>query len=328
LLPVVRLLFIVAVIFVGLRQVGIAAAYAGAFGFAAIVGVFYVYRLLGFEYRTGITDEGCSMIRFSAPLLVGGATSLIVTDLDVLMLGAMVNSSAVGTYKAVYPLALLLNMTLISVGYLLMPVLSDLHSEGNSSRMREVYRISAKWITALSVPLVYTLLIYPEWVIDLTFGSEYVSGSLALSVLSLGFVTHAVTGPNGDALKSLGHSDVTMYTSIVLGLLNAGLNLLLIPRFSIVGAAAATAFSYFLNNLLNGYILYSRSGISPLSKGLAVVLTVGVGSALFVSIVSQVSSLVSGSALVSLLTFYIVYSIVVGIVGGLRQDIQLVKGLV
>ena len=328
LLPVVRLLLVVAVIFVGLGQVGIAVAYVGAFGFAAIAGVSYVYRLLGFDYCTGITDESYSMIRFSAPLLVGGATSLVVTDLDVLMLGAMVNSSAVGTYKAVYPLALLLNMTLISVGYLLMPVLSDLHSEGNASRMREVYRICAKWITALSIPLVYAFLVYPDWVIGLTFGSEYVSGSQALSVLSLGFVTHATTGPNGDALKSLGYSDVTMYTSIALGLLNAGLNLLLIPRFSIVGAAVATALSYFINNLLNGYILYARSGISPLSKGLVVVLTAGVGSALFVSVASQASSLISRSALVSLLTFCVVYAVVVGIMGGLQQDVQLVKGLI
>lgn len=328
LLPTSRLLLVVAVVLVGLGQTGIAAAYVVSFGITAAVGVHFAFRLVGFAPHIFPSAEGRSMLRFSAPLLVGGATSLVVTDLDILMLGALATPGGVGTYKAVYPLGLLLVLSITAVGYLLMPVLSELHAEDKAERMREVYRIAAKWTTALSLPVGYVLLVYPAWLIGLTFGSEYVSGSLALSVLAVGFLSHALTGPNGNALKSLGYPEITMYTSVILAVLNAGLNLLLIPLYGILGAAVATASSYVINNLLNSYILYSRSAISPVSRDLLVVIASGVGSASLIAAGQQVFGSAVVQPLLSIIVFVTTYGLLLLLFGRFDRDLRLVGDLV
>ena len=328
LLPVSRLLLVIAVVLAGISQIGIAVAYVISFGITAAAGLLFAFRLIGFTSRLTPTAEGRSMLRFSAPLLVSGATSLVVTDLDILMLGVMGTSREVGTYKAVYPLGMLLLLSITAVGYLLMPVLSDLHAEDKAERMREVYRIAAKWTTALSLPIGYVLLVYPAWLIGLTFGSEYVSGNLVLSVLAVGFLSHVVTGPNGNALKSLGHPDVTMYTSVLLAVLNAGLNLLLIPLYGILGAAVATASSYVINNLLNSYILYSRSAISPVSRDLLAIIASGAGSASLIAAGQQVFGSVVVQPLIGITVFVTAYGLLLLLFGRFDRDLRFIDDLV
>jgi O-antigen/teichoic acid export membrane protein len=53
---------------------------------------------------------------------------------------------------------------------------------------------------------------------------------------------------NGPILQSLGRSRILAFNSILAALVNFGLNVVLIPQFGIIGAAAATAVSFVLRD--------------------------------------------------------------------------------
>jgi len=86
-----------------------------------------------------------------------------------------------------------------------------------------------KWILLATLPVFLVVVLFPEMVIRVTFGAEYDQGALALSVLAVGFFTHAVVGPNGNTLTSVGRTRLIMYDNVAVAVTNVTLNLLLIP---------------------------------------------------------------------------------------------------
>ncbi|MFC7156185.1 flippase [Halomarina halobia] len=267
--PVARFAGILLVLALGFRGVGIAWAYVLSYAVAGAVGVYFLAtRTPLFERGVRAVSMHRELLAFSAPLVVSTTMTLVLSDIDTFMLGALSTSGAVGIYNTVYPIAELLTVMLASFSFIFMPVVSELHGEGQYEETRRLYQVVAKWIFVLSLPLFALLSLYPRRAILLTFGPEYVAGALALSVLTIAFFTHAIAGPNSSALTSVGRTRLIMLDNTFIAALNVGLNLVLIPRYSYLGAAAATAVSYVLLNLLYSYQLYREMGAHPFSPTL------------------------------------------------------------
>ena len=302
------------------RVVGIAWAYVFAYVVAAVVGVYFIGRLTPLFGGESYSPMRRELLSFSAPLALTMAMSILLSDLDTVMLGAFGTTGSVGVYNVVYPLAELLIVVLSSFGFVFMPVLSELDAEGARAEMRRVYQVIAKWVFVATFPVFSLFVIFPGTVIGLTFGPAYVGGSLALSVLAVGFFVHATAGLNVNALTAIGRTRVVLYDNVFATVLNAGLNLLLIPRYSFLGAAVTTTVSYLALNLLYSTQLYRATGIQPLSAamvraGLAAVVPAG---ALYgLSVVVDPTTL---TALTLFVGFLIVYLLTVLRFGGIEQE--------
>ncbi|GCF15394.1 hypothetical protein Harman_33290 [Haloarcula mannanilytica] len=129
--------------------------------------------------------------------------------------------------------------------------------------MKKLFQSVTKWIFVVTVPLFFTIAFFPESTIKLTFGSDYIEGAAALSVVTVGFFTHSIAGLNGATMTSLGNTKMIMYDNIIVAIINFGLNVLLIPQYPLLGAAVATAVAYSILNVLYSYQLYTRTGLHP-----------------------------------------------------------------
>jgi O-antigen/teichoic acid export membrane protein len=147
-------------------------------------------------------------------------------------------------------------------------MVSELHSEDEIDEIRRMYQVVTKWIGIVTLPLFLSLAFFPDLAIRWTFGPEYVPGSIALSLLAGGFFLNAVAGPSGNILMAFGNSRVLMYVNVFTALVNAVLNLVLIPRYSFVGAAAATIAGYVVMNGLFLLLLYREIGAQPFTGAL------------------------------------------------------------
>jgi O-antigen/teichoic acid export membrane protein len=303
------------------RVVGVAWAYVLSYGIAAAVGVYFLARLTPLFSRVRAAPMRREMLAFSAPLALTMAMSILLSDLDTVMLGAFGTTGAVGVYNVVYPLAELLIVALSSFAFVFMPVLSELDENGARGEMRRVYQVIAKWVFVVTFPVFLLFTLFPGTVIGLTFGPSYLEGSLALSVLAVGFFVHATAGLNVNALTAIGRTRIVMYDNVLVTSLNAGLNLVLIPRYSLLGAALATTVSYLALNLLYSTQLYRSTGIQPFSaalarSGLAAVLPAGALYLLTTAVLARTTPLVLGS----FAAFLLCYVVVVLRVGGIEEE--------
>ncbi|QSG16041.1 flippase [Halapricum desulfuricans] len=235
--------------------------------FTLSITVVLTYALLNrlFPIRGAFRLHTREMTTFSAPLIVSTIVGTLLTRTDTLMLGYFRSSAEVGIYNAAYPLAGVLTIAGGAVGYMYLPVASRLDSDSHNS-VEHVYEITTKWVFVLLVPLFVTLLVFPDRIISIVFGSQYAAGGSALAIVAIGFFTNAAVGRNKETLSALGETSVILVSNAVAFVVNVLLNLFLIPRYGFMGAAVASAGSYILLNATVYVFLRYRFGITPFTR--------------------------------------------------------------
>lgn len=320
-LPLSRFLLIAAAVFLGFEAVGVAWAYALAYAIAAALSLYYLVRGTPLFSRGESVPMRRELLVFSAPLMVTATMNMVLSNLDTLMLGYFASTGEVGVYNVAYPLANLLTVGLTAVGFLFMPIVSELHAEGRTDEIARAYHVASKWIALAMLPAFLVLVTFPGVVIGLTFGSEYVAGRLALAVLTVGFFVHAVAGPAGNALVAFGQTRRLMYYNVATAVINATLNLYLIPRYSYLGAAVATTISFVLLNAMFVVRLHLEIGTHPLRPAvLRPVLAAGV---VWAGLAFWLSGLGLGgfpSLLATVVLFVPLYAVAVLRFGGVEEE--------
>ena len=275
-LPIGRFVAVGVAIYLGIYGLGVAGAYAFSYVLATTLSVWYLYRSTPlFDHDVVPVGIHREILVFSLPLLVSAASWLIFSDLDTFMLGYYSQTGDVGVYNTVYPLAELLTIALSSIGFVATPMFSELHAGEEFGLLSNVYEILTKWVFLATFPVLAVFVLFPQTIIRVTFGAEYVVGAASLVVLSTAFFSHAVAGPNSNALTAIGKTRLIMYDNAVVAVVNFVLNIVLIPRYSVLGAAVATAVAYVMLNVIYSYQLYQVAGIVPVSRSLLLAAVIG-----------------------------------------------------
>jgi O-antigen/teichoic acid export membrane protein len=317
------------VVITGAGVVGATLAFIGATFTAAIVSTYYLLRDSPLFTRSIPTyRQYRPLVRFSTPLIFAAFAYTIFADIDTLLLSRLTTTAATGHYRAAYPLATLLTAPLSAFAFLLMPHLSTLDAENAVTEMQETYTQISSWIFFITFPGAILFILYPTEVIQLSFGSQYTPGAAALPILVVALGSHVFIGPNKDALTAIGETDFIMVVMVGTAIANIIFNLLLIPQWGIVGAAAATAGSYFLLNAMLSLRLYKRRRISPLSRR---ALGVGTGSALLAIACSYLVDRITGDSISALALFLVsfggIYTVGVIRYGLSESDIEEIEQL-
>ncbi|OAT81213.1 oligosaccharide flippase family protein [Desulfotomaculum copahuensis] len=205
---------------------------------------------------------------FSLPLFGTGLSFLIINWMDTLLLGYYKNAATVGLYGAAQPPASLLQFFLGAAVFIYMPVAAQLYSHSATDELRRTYALLTKWIFSATIPFLLVMLIFAEALINTLFGPAYLPAAPALRILALGMLVHTLLGPNGAALVALGRPRLSFMDDAIAAVLNLLLNLALIPRWGLTGAATASASALAVTNVLRSWQLYALIKINPFTKTL------------------------------------------------------------
>jgi O-antigen/teichoic acid export membrane protein len=243
-----------------------------------------------FRARLPDVDVARELWSFSWPLAVGTSLILLMSNLDVLMIGYFLQSDDVGFYRSVQPLRQITQFVLQSFVFLFLPLATSFYSRGDFDQLRTLYTTASKWVAVLTLPFVLVFSLFSEDVVRVFFGVEYLPSAPALSILTAGLFFNALVGPNGAMIKALDQSKLEMYAAGVGVVVNIVLNVVLIPQFGIVGAAVATVVGYVAFNIVEVSAIYWVSGAHPFSlntlKPLVLTTVVGIGLARITSALS------------------------------------------
>jgi len=241
---------------------------------------------------------------FSFPLIFAGLAGLITGWTDTLMLGYFSTTSDVGIYNAALPTAKLLSVGAGAFGVIFMPVVSELYARDRIEDLKSVYSTVTKWILSITLPLFLLMSLFSKELINILFGSEFVAGATALSILAFSYFISSLFGLSAPLLQSYGKTKIFMCGSFAGAGVNFGLNLLLIPIYGLKGAAIATGISFALMNIFYFFFVFKIGEIQPFRKNY---LKPVVASAVAVSVVYVVTKYIVGTSFFSLIGMFIVF---------------------
>lgn len=201
-------------------------------------------------------------IWFSFPILLAAMLNFAVQWVDTLMLGYFRNASEVGIYNIALRIAALGPIFLAAFAAVFAPMISSLHSEKRINELELLFKFITKWILTLSLPFLLLLLFFAHDLLTV-FGNEFLLGKDALVILIIGQIINVGTGPVYYMLIMSGRSRVALFNSLAFCFISIVLNLTLIPKYGILGAAIANAISVALSNLIMLVQVYGFLKIHP-----------------------------------------------------------------
>ena len=183
-----------------------------------------------------------TLFTYSAPLMLVSILQTFMHWMDILMLGYFTDVTVVGLYHPAARTAGLLQALLLSFISIYAPMLSQLHGKDNFGEMSRLYKLVSRWLITFSVPISLVFIIYSKKVM-LLFGSDYIDSASVLVLLTFATFIQTALGAAGPILSMSGYTRLVFWNSLGAFLLNLVLNIILIPRFGIMGAAWATLIS-------------------------------------------------------------------------------------
>jgi len=246
--PLIRFFLVIVAVVFGLDQAGIAGAYALPYVVTSALALFFLYRTLPetpFHLDVNLTER---VARYSIPLTASGVAGFVYRSVDIFLILYFLDSSAVGVYGVAYAAVGFIQMFSTAFNFLGAPVASELEHGRDIEEVMSVFRPVARWLAVGSACAFVPLGIFSTEFISLIYGSGYAAGGLALAVLAFGYGAQNVLSVNNQILQGLGRSRILAFNSVLAASVNLVLNILFIPRFGIVGAAAATSVSFVLRD--------------------------------------------------------------------------------
>jgi len=201
--------------------------------------------------QIGIKRPHFSRIReylsFSVPTIPGRLSSWIVGSSDRYVIGYFVGAASVGVYSAGYSLGTVPLMAAGVLGFVLPPTLSKLYDEGRMDEVKTHLSYSLKYLLALAIPFVFGAAILAEPVLRLFSTPEIASrGYFVMPLVALSTLFSAARVPIGHIIILVKKTKITAAIWIACALVNLGLNIVLVPRLGILGAAVTTVIAYGL----------------------------------------------------------------------------------
>jgi O-antigen/teichoic acid export membrane protein len=255
--PALRPVLVVAVIAAGLGPTALGLAWASPTLPGLVLGGWWLWLLVHAaerrdRYQSGPAREasilGGEFWRFSGPRGLAGFSSTVLGWVDTLLVSALKGTGEAGVYTASIRLVSLGSLLSQAVVVVISPLISGLVATRDRDRSEALYHTATWWLMAATWPMFLTLAVFAPVVLSM-FGPEFQHGQTVLLMLSLVNMLNAATGPVSAVLLMEGKSVWQLANTVSATTLNIVLNLLLIPRFGIVGAAAALSASITVLNV-------------------------------------------------------------------------------
>jgi O-antigen/teichoic acid export membrane protein len=176
------------------------------------------------------------------------AVRVINARVDILLLGAISGSEAVGLYNAAARGAELVSLPLLIASVILAPRFASLYYTRRSKDLGRLFWQACGTLMVSSAPLLAALIVFREVALGF-FGTGFLTAGTTLAILSLGQWVNASIGLSSLLLVMTGRERAAGGLVAGATVLNVTLNLLLIPRWGIDGAALATSLSLSLLNV-------------------------------------------------------------------------------
>ena len=188
-------------------------------------------------------------LRGGSSFMFLGGLIMINGQLDILILGVFKDAAQVGIYRSVVVISTTVGFFLASVNYILGPMIVKSWANTEMDQLQKNITLGTRIIFFASLPIALFLIFAGDVLLELMYGDKYTPGHNAVAILCFAKLINAGCGAVGMVINMTGNEKYNVFAQWVAMGSNVILNVLLIPRYGIEGAAIATGTSQIIWNV-------------------------------------------------------------------------------
>ena len=193
-----------------------------------------------------------SMLRDAWPLIFAGLSVSVYMKIDQVMVGEILDQRAVGLYATAVKISELWYFMPMMIAGSVFPKIVEAAETSSAERYERQMQAFFDAMVLMAYVIIVPVLLTSDWIIGLLFGATYQASAGVLQVHIWAFLFVALGVARGKWLVTENFTRFAMYAALAGAISNVALNLILIPRFGILGAAWATLLSQFFAAYLTG----------------------------------------------------------------------------
>ncbi|WP_455645626.1 flippase [Methanosphaera sp.] len=243
-----------------------------ALGFLmALLGSYYLYKkdikdpYLNEEFHSLPAREEFKVLiklfKFAIPVVISGIAEIFIYDTGTFFIGMFLPTLFAGFYTNASAIARIPLIIANSVSTSVLPATSEADSLNDKKLLKMYIHQSYRYTTLTTLPVSAFIMVYATPIMALLFGHDYIGGAGALSLLVTGMFFFSVYLIASSMCQGLGKPQFPMYALIVGSVVNIVFSFILIPIYSIEGAAIATTIATFTLMVLTIVKLTQLSGV-------------------------------------------------------------------
>lgn len=213
-----------------------------------------------------------TMLRNSWPLILSGIAISLYMRIDQIMIKEMLGEREVGLYSAAVRLSEAWYFVPTIITASLFPAIVNARKNSQALYHQRLQRLCTL-MTWLAIAVALPMTFMADWLIGLLFGHSYQEAGSVLAIHIWGAVFVFLGVASGVFFTAENYTKKSLYRTMLGAATNVALNLVLIPRHGINGAAMATVLSQFAANYLydlfdsstRGLLLIKTKALLPIS---------------------------------------------------------------
>ena len=245
---------------------------SGAYLLMVITVIFYLRQLKAFQLSSNFKFINTALLKqimtYAVYMMIGAGGTQIVLQIDSIMVSGALGLDATGIYTIAFFIGVVIEMPKRSITQISAPLISQAFEKNDMPAVEKLYKQ-----TSINQMIIGSLLLIGIWAnleslyLFIPNGEIYIQGINVVLFIGLGKLSDMIFGTNGEIIVMSKHYKFNVIAVGILAILTIALNLLLIPKYGIEGAAIASFLAMLTFNLSKFLFVWVKFKIQPFSLG-------------------------------------------------------------
>jgi O-antigen/teichoic acid export membrane protein len=204
--------------------------------------------------------------KFTGPRSLASIAQIIIQRLDIVLVGVLIGPVEAAIYTAATRFLVAGQLGNAAISMAAQPQFTKLFAVGDRNGANAVYQATTAWLILLTWPLYLLAVIFGPYGL-LIFGHAYHAGSTVMVILGLAMLVATACGQVDMVLITTGRSSWSLYNGLLAMIINVGVDLVLIPKLGITGAAVGWAAAIGVTNLVPLVQVATAAKVHPFGSG-------------------------------------------------------------
>ncbi len=214
--------------------------------------LFFAIRVKPLSLRFSFPTNKRPIITYSIFIILSGSVAVLLLDIDKFMLGQYINIDNIAFYSVAIFIATVISVPSRAMHQITYPITAKLMSENNYTDLNLLYKKTSITLQVVGGYVLLGILVNIKSVYIL-LPTEYSQGISVVFLIGFSKYLDLILGNNNAIIFNSKYYKMVLFLGLLLAFFAVTLNMVLIPKYGINGAAIATLTAvtlYILSKLL------------------------------------------------------------------------------
>ncbi len=216
--------------------------------------------------RHAASPQGLRFWRFTGPRGLAALAQITIQRIDIVLVAIMRGPVEAAIYTAATRFLVAGQFSNVAIMMATQPRFTEMFARGDRPAANRVYQATTAWLILLTWPMYLLAVIFGPEILTV-FGRSYREGASVMVILGLTMLLQTACGQVDMVLVTAGRSSWSLANGLLAVGLNVGLDVLLIPRYGITGAAIGWSAAIAVANLMPLAQLAMTVRLNPFGRG-------------------------------------------------------------